>query len=285
MAKIPKNIAEKIENQFYPNSRSLEVDRTKNAKKVYNYNDVKEFEAWQKNHTRSDLKGYDDRTAKQPSIGNVTRKISGGFSGEDVLMNEAERLVDINSSSGRMLSNYKKEIYDFNSFKNVVFQAWDVSGESISNLITNVRNKDKALTPLFNTSQVQSWLKDNTASRVMDNISKKYKVNSFKARKIFDKLTPQNRLRLLNQPKIKQIKKKEIKKPKLNFIKQKSKKGKIYSRTKPIKWTDNQILYLKSRIGLSPKRIYDSYISSFKTERSLGSLKSKLYRLKKTKKS
>jgi len=286
MANIPESTHDEIKKNVFPEGGALATDRGIDAKKQFNISDVKAYEEWRKDHSKSDLKGYDDRASKEPSAREIAKKISGGKSGEDVLFDEADRFSDPTSEAGRLLRKYKNNIYDFETFKQVVKQAWDVPGESIKNLYDNIskKNLDAVLKPLFDTKQVQKWLKDNNMSEMIARIRKRYKVEPERARKIYERLTPSGKERLLKIVSGKPIRIKEapVKAPKKRVygrIKQVSASGKSYFRSKPRKFTDNQILFLKARRGLPIARILETYNREFKEDRTKSSLQNKLYRL------
>ncbi len=285
MAKLPEDLHDEIKSQWFPEGDALDSDRSKDAKKQFSYKDVEEFDKWKKDHSRSDLKGFDDKASKEPSTKDILKKISGGRSGEDVLQNEADRFSDPTSEAGRFLRKYKDKIYNFESFKQAVKQAWDKDGESIKNLYENIRKKnlDEVLTPLFNTKEVQKWLMENNESNIIQKIQKKYKVEPRRARIIYERLSPQSKERLLKavsqaQPKIRMVEQKPAQKPQMALIRQVSKAGTRYTRVKPMRWTENQILFLQARRGLPLERVLETYNQTFQNNRTLSSLRNKLYR-------
>lgn len=288
MAKLPKEIQEKIKKKWFPESHALDTDRGILAKDVYSYKTVEQFNKWKKDPSRSDLRGFDTPDVKESSIREVLKKISGRASGEDVLLSEPERFTDLSTEAGRMLLKYKDHITNFDSFKKAVEMAWSKDGDSIKNLYDSITKGrlDSVLKPMFESSTIQGWLKHNRRGDMVNYIMKKYRVSQKRATRVFDKLTPRGKDRILKvinskQPKINIVKIKQAKKPRIVQIRQLSKSGTIYKRTKPSRWDKNQIKFIESNKYKSLDMLLKDYNNFFKkNNRTISSLRNKIYRMR-----
>jgi len=167
--------------KYLPEGHSLDVDRRYNAKTV-----TKSLEEWKKNTSKMDLAGFDDRSAKEPSVKEVKKIITGGNSGDEVLMDEPERLLQSGQLTRNLIEKDKDKIYDFESFINVVKNSWRTDG-SLGILLDNTRNNE-SFRNMFNQPLVQSWINENTNYVNMKYIMKKFRIEPNRASNILNKL-------------------------------------------------------------------------------------------------
>jgi hypothetical protein len=288
---ISKSLHDEIKEKWFPEGHSLDTDRGREAQEVFTEKEVKKFEAWKKDHAHSDLKGFDTPDAKELTPRQVVKKITGRRSGEDAILDEPSRFTDPKTGAGADISKYSKQIRDFNSFKQVVKQAWGQKhGDSIKNLYDDISkgNLDEVLKTLYLTKQVQSWLNENRKPDMIKAIMQRFGVEQQRAIRVFDRLSPSAKEKLLTrvikskEPRLVREPKKGIsKRINIPMIRQVSSKGKQYSRAKPKRWTDMQTRFLKNNRSLPLDNLIERYNMVFaKERRTISSLKNKIYRLK-----
>lgn len=273
---------DKVGKQYLPEGFNLAVDRSRTARTV-----TKDVGRWRDKTNRMDLKGFDTRSARETPVSTIVKKIRGirgrTSSGEDALFEEPLRFVRRGQRTRELLEDVKDEIYDFESFKVAVKKSWSTDG-SLRELVNDI-TRDDAWQLLYNTPLIQSWVKGNTDDLGIDLIMHKYNIERNRARNVFQKLDAKSRARLFKDTKVGvRVKPTVVKvavKPKIPMLRQKSKGGKFYQRTKPQRWTKLEERLLKNNKGKSTAKIFDIYRRVFSDKgRTDSSIRNKIYRLK-----
>lgn len=243
--------------KYLPEGHALDVDRRFNAKTV-----TTSLEEYKKDTANKDLAGFDSRKQKEPSIKEIKKKITGENSGDDVLLNEPERLLKSGQLTRNLIEKDKDKIYDFNSFIDVVKKSWGSDG-SLGVLLDNTR-KNESFKNMFNQPLIQSWINENTNHTNMNYIMKKFNVEPIRASNILRKLPTSAKSKLFMISRRRKI-------PRL-FIKRK----RIIGR-KP-RWTTQEKNLLSKYRQFSLNQAYKIFDSTSPVKRSKGSFRNMYYR-------
>jgi len=266
--------------KYLPEGVALSVDRLFDAENI-----VDDINEWKDNTNRSDLRHFDTTDAQEPKPKDIVRKLTGRTSGEQVLESEPDRLVS-KGVAGDKLARYKKKINNFDTFKQAVEKAWN-SDHSLKNLWNEVKgSKDEVFMAMYNTDTVQKWVKENNFEDMMSYLMQRFNIERLRAERVYNRLPIKRKDSLLkrvisSQGKVKVVQKKVVKKPEIRRIRQVSWKGTTYRRSKPVKFTDNQIEFLSRRQNRPLARVHEEYVSRFDFRTEL-SLRNKLYRLRRS---
>lgn len=199
---------------------------------------------------------------------------------------EAQRYFNEGSVTRQLIDKIKYDIYDFESFKELLKQAFS-EDLSLSNLLEANGWGDDSYRALFENPLIQKWVEANDHNKTISYLAKQSNISQEQARRLFEgmnqvdrnrvrvastqqrKITIQKRLWTREERKVKRIPK----------IEQVSKSGTTYRRTKPQKWTGLQDRFLQNNRGLRVERILELYNLLFPLHpRTVSSLRNKLYR-------
>lgn len=263
--------------KYLPEGMPLSVDRLFDANKITD--DINE---WKDKTNRMDLRHFDTIDAQEPKPKDIVKGITGRTSGEQVLESEPDRLVS-KGVAGERLAKYKEKIINFETFKKAIESAW-ASDPSLKNLWEEVKgSKDDVFMSMYNENIIQKWLADNNKDSMISYLMKRYNVEKGRAERLYTRLPVKRKKTLLNliiskQGKVKVVKKKVPKMPKTIRIRQVSRGGTTYLRSKPSRFTELQIDFLLRRQNRPLARIHEEYNSRFPNYRTESSLRNKLYR-------
>lgn len=267
---------EREAKKYLPEGMALSVDRFKDAEIIHD-----DINKWKNNTNRSDLRHFDTKDAREPKVKDIVKRLTGKTSGEQILQSEPDRLVG-QGRAGDLLNQYKKGIVNFESFKKAIELAWKKDA-SLKNLWKEVKgSKDDVFKEMFNTTVVQQWLKDNNYGDIVSSLMKKFNIGQKRAERLYARLPPKKQQSLLNRviegKKPRLVKAVAVKKPKIVKITQVSKAGTSYSRVKPQRWTTNELRFILSRRNRPVERVLEEYNSFFPENRTISSLRNKIYR-------
>lgn len=272
---------DRVGKQYLPEGFDLAVDRSKEAEEV-----TTKVSVWKDKTNRMDLKGFDTPDAREARVSSVVKDIKGiagrTTSGEDAILEEPERFVRPDQKAGNLLHQHKDEIYNFESFKRTLKKSW--SGDpALPNLMHDLHRED-ILRLIYQTNTVQNWIRQNSDDLLTHLVQKRYNVEENRARKILqgldsgarDKLLTSTRVRFRAKPvTVMKAKRKVV------MIKQVSKGGKVYERSKPKKWTVLENKLVSNNRAKKVSHIFDIYRKVFHdTERSDSSIRNKIYRVR-----
>jgi len=211
--------------------------------------------------------------------------------GSDYVSQEPDRFVRQGQVTKKLIDNVKDKFVNFESFKLNVTQEWN-KDTSLQNLINSMTQKDWQ--SLYNTSEVQSMIKNNTEIKARIYLAKKLNVSEQKAGVLLGKMTKERYRKFLNnvnstdraydllmakqtQPKT------QAQTYNIMTLHQTARSGKKYERSKPQRWTDEQVTFLKNYNGFRAKDIEPLYNRFFANKRTTNSISTKVLRLKKGK--
>lgn len=268
---------QELGKQVIPESTRLEQNRGKDAKTIFYPKKKGDFEKYKKMPHRSDLKGFDQKAQKEPNKKQVFNDLNVGY-----IERDPERILIESHVTKKLINSVSDKIYDRNSMEIEIKNVWNTD-KSLAHLVKNSNRSD--WDTLFNLPEMQKIIRDNTFSPAIHQIRKKYNVGEIKAKEIFDGLNSENRVKLLKgvalgrPPTIKTAPR--LFKPRLPQITVRTKRGKVFSRSKPQKWTDMQERTLRSYSGENLDNIVRVYNAVFSVKRTKSAISSKLTRLKK----
>ncbi len=266
------------------------VDRALKAKK-------KPLSEWKKDTARADWDRYDtpDRKPLPDKRDLWKSKHHTRSSGEAALLEEPERFVRPGQESRRLLESIKDQIYDFESFKKYARKvlASDKGGFDFFVKDIDLRGTDAGYMALFNTGVVQGWLKENTMGIATKWLRDRFNITDTRAKAIFSKLSQKNKDRLLisaitgKKLRVRLVKpvtergKAKAYIPARPRIRQVSRTGTSYLRTKPQRFTDMEVRFLHTNARRMPLlKLFEAHQTTFlQTPRTLLSLKNKVRRL------
>lgn len=267
-----------------PHVDSLSVDRSKTASKVFD-----NVEDWQKAGTnQSDLAGFDTKTNPKTSE-KATRRLLFD-SGVGYIEQEPDRFLRYDQASRKLLEQYKDEILDFQTFKDVVKKAWDDGSDNgLKSLLNHAKESD--FKALFEQDLVQSWLNTNIENIAVPVIMRKLNIEEVRAKQVYSRLPARKRgvllSRILKGKKITLKRKVGTVKPilvgkgvqaQVRFLKQ-VRGNTEYQRTFPKKWSEMETNFIRNNKSRGRKWILEYYNRIF-SERSKGSIQNKFYRVK-----
>jgi len=277
---------DRMAKQVLPDSFKLESDRGRNAKVVLNPDKPKEFKRWKDATNKTDLKGFDTKKEKEKSIREINKSLHLGY-----IESDPERFVREGHETRRLIDSVKDKIFDKESMIKAVSEVWKKESSLKSFWKEQDWIKKRDWEALFNTSHLQSIIKQNSVLPLVKMIQKQYNINVNKAQAIYDKLPQRKKNQLIQKhilgikkPKTKTIKVKKAR-PIFDSLpkakRQKSKAGTYYIRTKPQKWSAMQQKFLKNNQNQKVDDLVRIYNNTFSAKRTKSSLYTKLYRLKK----
>lgn len=267
--------------KYLPEGHALDVDRQYTANKV-----TTDINEWKDKTSKMDLKGFDTRDAKEPTVKEIIKRTVGDI---PYVQENPEKWLTKGYVSRRLLEQGKNEVHDFASFKEMVKRQWN-SDDSLKSLVENMdKFKDEEYRALFETDEVQSWLNNNMESRGINIIMRKNNIEPHRAKKVWNKLSPMQRSKVLDSAKGKfrfsqaKLDKVAVAKPEpkpQNVVTQVSKAGTSYTRQKPVRWSVMQIRMLRNNQNTPLPRLLEQYNSTFPSaRRTISSLRNKLYRI------
>jgi len=263
--------------QYLPEGHNLDVDRSYTAQTV-----VTDINEWKNKTNRVDLRGFDTKDAKEPSPRKLIKKLGIGY-----VESESDRFMRDNQESKRLLERYKTRIVDFQTFKKAVKEAWS-KDMSLRNLLEEMKEKDYEA--LFNTGEMQSWIKENVEVTGIQLLMRRMNVGEGRATRVWSKLPQSSKLKILKQGRLKPIGKrskdvlsttKGIQREAQRLIEQRARGGSLYSRTRPQRWSELQSRYIINNENLPLTRLLERYNQLFpQSRRTISSLRNKRYRLR-----
>jgi len=276
-----------IGKQYIPESARLATDRGKSVKKKNLVDDPKE---WVRRGTnRTDLRGFDTKSAKERSKKSVIKELKGirtaTTSGEDALIEEPDRFLKY---FPQQLSKQEMEkIVDFKTFKDAIRKVFG-KDKSLANLFEDIGGKDTGYMEVFNTDTVQQWVRENTDSLMVEYLMQKNNIERGRASDVWRNLTPVQKNKVIS--KFMSTKKVRVRTStkiptlvdgKVKLISQRSASGRTYQRRKPMQWTDMQETFIKNNKQKGWIWVEEFYNKIFPQSRTLSSMRNKFYRLKK----
>jgi len=271
-------------------SFAWQVDRALVAKK-------KPLSEWKKDTARADWDSYDtpSRRPLPTKRGGLKGKHHTSSSAEAAMMDEPERFVKQGQESRRLLEKIKDNFYDLDSFKKEARKALGDDKGGFDQFIADMDSKgsNRGYEALFNTPVVQQWLKENTQGAAIGYLRNRFKISDTKAKSIYGKLSEKNRMKVIESSftgkriRIKQMPTvvvRGVTKPSIPVrprIRQVSRTGTSYLRTKPQRFTELEIRFMRNNAQrMSLVRLLEAHRSTFlQTPRTILSLKNKVTRL------
>jgi hypothetical protein len=164
-----KEIKNEDEARKFLSGRALDIDRSKNAKTITN-----KIDEWKNKTNKVDLKGFDDTTRKQLSI----KEISGATRGVNVMTDEADRLI-------KYLEPFKDKIYDKKSLENQMRSVF-CNPNSFGSLGDYIYTG--AIDIFWEQALIKGWIANNNRNNIINFIKRKYKVDSYRAEEVFNRI-------------------------------------------------------------------------------------------------
>lgn len=266
------------------------VDRALKAKKV-------PLSEWKDKTNRTDWNSYDtpDRRPLPDKRDLLKKKHRTPSSGEAALAEEPQRFLREGQESRRLLERIKDQFFDFESFKIAARKALADDRGGFDQLIADVdaRGGNRGYEALFNTGVVKGWLKENTQGAAVSWLRNRFKVSESKARSIFNSYSDKRkekvieasftgkRVRIRPTPQVVERGQRKPYIPPRPRIRQLSRTGTSYLRTKPQNFTELEKRFLRSQAPrMSLVRLLEQHQRTFlQTPRTLLSLKNKVQRL------
>lgn len=262
--------------QILPRGHSLDVDRRFSASQV-----TTDLSAWSRDTSRMDFRGYDTRQDQTPRGYERTRAQYGRPSTFPV--EEPERYFNPNSVTRNLLETVKNNIYDYDSFKLLLAQAWQ-GDNSLRNLIPNMAEED--YNALFRHQVVKDWVDKNLEREGTRIIGERNRIDPQRALQMWQNMNQAQRINILGLTlpptarEIRPVTQIPSQIPQPEVVTWHRADGTAYQRSKGAKWTDLQLRFLLNRRGLPSKRVVEEYNSFWRNSpRSDKSVKSKFYRL------
>lgn len=269
--KISKEMEQKLKD-LYPESRALDMDRVYDAETMLDPEKPEDVQRWNDSKDSIDLRGFDDRSAREPNKKEVLQRNIRGDSGDGVIMTEPDRLVDPNSQAGKLIADNKDEIKDYASFIRAVKNAWE-SDDALPSLIDNI-SYDSSFQEMFKHPTIQGYIDENTKPDMINYIIKKFGVEPVRASNIINKLPRSIRAKLYHKaqrtrlPKIRLPKARPIRRP----------VGR--QTTSRRRWSEQEINILRANQDVSPERATEILNANSTQNRSFASVRNKLYRIR-----
>lgn len=282
MAKVEHNseVEAVIKQNWYPEGSALMRDRQVTAETVFKPSQV---DKWlEAGVNRTDLEGFDTRAAREPSQKKIASTLYKRY-GVGYVESDPERFMHPNHVTRRLLEDEKGRIADLKSFREAVQTAWD-KDKSLKNLLKNMTDGDYEA--LFNTRDVQQWVNRNSSEFIIQGLMQKLNIERGRAEAAYMRLNDEGRQkvmrRLVSGGSIRFTRQQAEPEPTpraTGGISQRSRGGREYTRSKPAKWTDLQLEFLRSNRGMPRKAIYPLYNATFRDRRSPGSINTKMKRM------
>lgn len=270
-----------IEEEWYPKGSSLATDRKIQAQTVFKPNQVDQW--LKKGINRSDLQGYDTPDAREPSFKAIRSALHSSQT-LGYVESEPDRFMHDRQQTRRLLEGVKDKVVDYRSFKIAVDEAWS-KDKSLKFLVKNMLESDYEA--LFKTPKVQQWLKSNTSTALIAGLMRRFSVDRDRAQAIYERMNEDSRNKLLAAfmhsrplrvaPRIEPEPMPRT--PSVPLITQRSRSGRSYSRSKPIKWSDMELEFLHNNRQMPLRTLTDLHNNTFSTRRTLSSIKSRRLRL------
>ena len=271
--KLSKEMEEKLKT-IYPESRGLDFDRRFDAKKMLDPSKPDDLQKWIKDPKHSDIKGFDDTSAKEPSIKKVAIRVAGGDSGDEVLQDEPERMVDPASQAGKLIQANKDKIVDYASFVKVVKSAWR-DDDALPSLLDNVKN-DNSFKEMFKHPTIQGYVDANTKPAMINYIMKKFNVEPVRASNIVNRLNTSLRAKLYSRAK-------RTKLPRIIIPKGRARpRARLIGRQTTTRraWSEQEHNIIRANKESPTERVAEIFNTTTGYNRSYISIRNKLYRIR-----
>jgi len=213
----------------------------------------------------------ENRTQKE-----VRREVLDRPSGEQVMLDEPDRLVKPDSVAGRLIEDVKDKIFDFQSFKTAVKQSWGTDG-SLANLVNNARGDDGYM-ELFKNPVIQGYLNENTKPLMVNYLMKRFGIEPVRASNVINKLPASVKSKLYRKARDQSLPR--IRQPKSRTVRSRTTTA---SQSRPVRmprWTQQEQNIIKANIRLSPERLTELLKQNTNFNRTFSSVKNKLYRIR-----
>lgn len=272
--------------QLYPSGSPLDQDRKHRAQTVFKPNQIDKWLAMGVN--RSDLQGYDTPSAREPSkrkiMGTLARAGQVGY-----VESEPERFVHPTHRTYKLLSEHKDEITSYETFKAAVQKAWN-KDHSLPDLVDNMTEADYQA--LYKTGTIQKWLESNSKGVLVEGLQRRFNIERRRAEAIYERLTPDNRQKLMGSlltgrrvqlrqrlPEAEPEPTPRTVAPAQAMLRQRSRGGHEYSRTKPVRWTELEVQFIRSNRQVALQALLALHNQTFSHRRTLSSLRNKRQRI------
>lgn len=273
MAKNNK-VSEDMERELkrmYPESHALDQDRVYRADTVLDPDNPEDVMRWSERKDRLDLEGFDTPSAREPPQDKVLSQIYDGESGEEALIDEADRFAKPNSVAGKLIEEKKDKIYDYQSLIKAVEDAWK-NDDALNNLYNKIPNKERAFQELFRHPIIQGYIDENTRPLLINYVMKRYGVEPVRASNIVNKLTPRIRSKLFNKSRRATLPKIRMPPPR--------RRGKLPKKAgRGRRWSEQEINIIRSNRTLSVERVTEIFRNAG-YDRSISAIRNKIYRIR-----
>lgn len=275
---------DRMGKRYLPEGHALDIDRAFTSETV-----VTDINEWKDRTNKVDLKNYDTKDAQEPSVKEVLKKETGMTSGDEAMIEEPERFLNSGTRTRELIEGIKDKIVNFESFKKYMEEAF--RGDDSLRYLVGKGNRggnpsDDGFKAIFNTKEVQKWLKENTGDIGVRYLMKRYNIEHGRATNVWNRMNDNQRSNVLSRAsgirivKSKITKEPVVRKQTIPKIKQTSRRGTSYERAKPTRWTQNEIRFIASRRRMPLPRILEEYNSFFRNKpRTISSIRNKIYRL------
>lgn len=251
---------EKLKN-ILPEGKSLEVDRRQTAEEVLNPNKPEDMKRWTQDTSHLDMKGFDTADAKEPTQREILKDVVGGDSGDEVLQDEPERLVDVNQEAGRLIHSNKDKIVDYKSFVKAVKEAWN---NDQLQFIEKFTTTDLSYKNMFLTPEIQAYIEENTRATNINYLMRKFRIEPVKASKILNHLHPRIKAKLYRKATLASL-------PKIRMPKTRASSNRV-------RWSEQEKNIIRTNLSLSPSKLIELFKRVSTTKRSDNAIKTKLQR-------
>jgi len=291
---------ESMGKDIVPEGSGLERDRNITAQTILDPNNAKDWLKYKQQHSKLDMRGFDTRKQKEPTIKSVIHSITGHT---NYIATDPDRFVKAGSVTRKVIDSVADEMKDFKSFKKAIEKAF-MKDDSLKHFFENGKwvfeNDFKAL---WETDHIQQIVKKNQRVPLVDYIMTKFDVEPIRAGKILDSMTAVEQAHLLVKLETNKTYQKALKrssggvkimraerprpttpaKIKMeNMVRQLTKQGgNRYLRSKPTKWTINEIRIVSNYSHYTSREIR-LILERIGKQRSLSSIQTKRFRLRKS---
>lgn len=192
-------------------------------------------------------------------------------------------------------SGIKDKFYDFDSFKKAARKALADDRGGFDAFISDMDAKggNRGWEALYNTTIVKGWLKENTQGSAVAWLRNRFKISETKAKSVYNRLSEKNktkvveasltgkRVRIRPIPTVTERGQRKPYIPARPRVRQVSRTGTSYLRTKPQRFTDLELRFLRNNAPrMSLVRLLEAHRGTFmQTPRTLLSLKNKVRRI------
>lgn len=256
-----------------PEGTELDRDRQFRAEEVLDPNQERNIRRWRDNRDRVDLEGFDTPSAREPTIREVVRQISGAgirYIADQAVNGKApDKFIEDAYEAGRLIKQKQGKITDFQSMKKAIRDAWS-DDPGLSGLTHNLKEEDWLV--MFNHPKMQQYMSNNIKPIIVDWVMRKFGVEPNKASRIADKLSNRVRGKLYQRIKANRV-------PRIQLApvrKRPTTRG---------SWSEQEMNLLRNNTDLSPSAMVQLYNRAFRTKaRSEQAIKERYRQIKKQKK-